>query len=103
MCMCMCIFTVVLHKTYEFVSFVRDKMKQTELGEVIGTLHQERGEEREGVGEEKGYAMCLTNDHRCRAPLGGISRYCTCACSVGLKSLANPFGVLLIGRQGHFH
>lgn len=38
----------ILHKTYEFVSVVQDKMKQTELGEVIGTLHW--GEEG-GAGE----------------------------------------------------
>lgn len=101
--MCMCIFTVYLHKTYEFVSFVRDKMKQTELGEVIGTLRQERGEKWEGVGEDKGFAMCLTDDHRCRAPLGGTWQYCKCVCSTCLKSLANPCGVLLIDRQGHLH
>lgn len=41
--MCMRIFAVFLHNTYEFVSFVREKMKQTELGEVIGTLRQETG------------------------------------------------------------
>lgn len=70
LCMCMCIFAVFLHKTYEFVSFVRDKMKQTELGEVIGTLRQERGEKEEAWGSNE-YATCLTNVHRFRAPLGG--------------------------------
>lgn len=30
-----------LHKTYEFISFVWNKMRQTESGEVIGTLCQE--------------------------------------------------------------
>lgn len=49
--LCMCIFAVFLHKTYEFVSFVQDKMKQTELGEVIGTCCQEREEKGEGWGE----------------------------------------------------
>lgn len=48
-----CVFAVFLNKTYEFVSFVRDKMKQTELGEVIGTLRQERGEKGGGVGTSK--------------------------------------------------
>ncbi len=64
---CVCVF---LHKTYEFVSFVWDKMKQTELGEVIGALRQERRER--GGGGQNGYAICLRNDHRFRAPLGGI-------------------------------
>lgn len=54
--LCMCIFAVFLHKTYEFVSFVQDKMKQTELGEVIGTLSQKRGEKRVGEGRN-GYAI----------------------------------------------
>lgn len=77
--LCMCIFAVFLHRTYEFVSFVRDKMKQTELGEVIGTLCQDRGEKGEEW-ERNGYATCLTNDHRFRAPLSGVWWYCKCVC-----------------------
>lgn len=46
----MCIFTVFLNKTYEFVSFVQDKMKQTELGEVIGRRCQDQSEEGEAGG-----------------------------------------------------
>lgn len=69
------VFAVFLHKTYEFVSFVQDKMKQTELGEVIGTLCQERAKKWEERGWG-GQAPCLTNDHRFRAPLGGIRLYC---------------------------
>lgn len=69
----MCVFAVFLHKTYEFVSFVRDKMKQTELGEVIGTLRQQRSEEGEQCGEMG--LLCLTKDHRFRAPLAGSWLY----------------------------
>lgn len=55
-----CIFVVFLHKTYEFVSFVQDKMKQTELGEMIGTLRQEWAEtEEEGPGGKNGYIHAL--------------------------------------------
>lgn len=53
LCMSMRIFAVFFHKTYEFVSFVWDKMKQTELGEVIGTLRQERGEKGEEWGRKR--------------------------------------------------
>lgn len=87
--MCMCIFAVFLHKTYEFVSFVRDKMKQTELGEVIGTLRQERGERGEVWGTNE-YAACQTNVHRFRAPLGGIRQYCKCVC--GKQCVFKEFG-----------
>lgn len=45
----MCIFTVFLNKTNEFVSVVQDKMKQTELGEVIGRCCQDQSEEGEGA------------------------------------------------------
>lgn len=45
-------------------------MKQTELGEVMGTLRQKRAKKGEEWGRS-GYATCLTNDHRFRAPLGG--------------------------------
>lgn len=48
-------------------------MKQTELGEVIGPLCQERPKKREEWGRGG-------NDHRFRAPLGGIRLYCKSLC-----------------------
>ena len=59
-------------KPMNLSALCRNKMKQTELGEVIGTLCQERGEKGEELGRN-GYARCLTNEHRFRAPLGGIT------------------------------
>lgn len=55
------VFAVSLHKTYEFVSFVRDKMKQTELGEVIRTRCQ--GKAKKGAEwEEKRACRQVTAD-----------------------------------------
>lgn len=67
------VFAVSLHKTYEFVSFVRDKMKQTELGEVIRTRCQGKAKKGEEWEEE---AHVLTSHYRFRAPPGGVCWHC---------------------------